>query len=151
MGHHTCTPGSVSRRDFLNLTCGGTLAVATFGEAFASSDPIRVAQASGSAPGGRARATFLGHSVFRIETPGGKTIYIDPWLSNPKAPANAKQVDKADLILVTHGHGDHLGEAVEVAKQTNARLLTIAELGTYFRSQGVPAANIISMNKGHRR
>jgi L-ascorbate metabolism protein UlaG (beta-lactamase superfamily) len=148
MGHHTCTPGSVSRRDFLNLTCGGTLAVATFGEAFASSDPIRVAQASGSAPGGRARATFLGHSVFRIETPGGKTIYIDPWLSNPKAPANAKQVDKADLILVTHGHGDHLGEAVEVAKQTNARLLTIAELGTYFRSQGVPAANIISMNKG---
>jgi len=148
MGHHTCTPGSVSRRDFLNLTCGGTLAVATFGEAFASSDPIRVAQASGSAPGGRARATFLGHSVFRIETPGGKTIYIDPWLSNPKAPANAKQVDKADLILVTHGHGDHLGEAVEVAKQTNARLLTIAELGTYFRSQGVPPANIISMNKG---
>lgn len=120
----------------------------TFGEAFANTDPIRVAQVSGGAAGGRARATFLGHSVFRIETPGGKTIYIDPWLTNPKAPAGAKQVDKADLILVTHGHSDHLGEAVEVAKQTNARLLTIVELGTYFRSQGVPPANIIGMNKG---
>lgn len=148
MEQDTCTPGSVSRRNFLNLTCGCTLLATTFGEAFANTDPIRVAQVSGGAAGGRARATFLGHSVFRIETPGGKTIYIDPWLTNPKAPAGAKQVDKADLILVTHGHSDHLGEAVEVAKQTNARLLTIVELGTYFRSQGVPPANIIGMNKG---
>jgi L-ascorbate metabolism protein UlaG (beta-lactamase superfamily) len=137
----------VTRRDFLHLTCGCALAVAAFGEAFANSDPIRVAQASG-APGGRARATFLGHSVFRIDTPGGKTIYIDPWLGNPKAPANAKQVDKADLILVTHGHADHVGETIEVAKKTNARLLTIAELATYFGNQGVPAGNIIRMNKG---
>jgi L-ascorbate metabolism protein UlaG (beta-lactamase superfamily) len=148
MRQDACSHGGVSRRGFLNLTCGCALAVASFGEAFANTDPIRVAQASGGVTGGRARATYLGHSVFRIDTPGGKTIYIDPWLGNPKAPANAKQVDKADLILVTHGHGDHVGEAVEVAKKTNARLLTIAELGTYFGNEGVPTANIIRMNKG---
>jgi L-ascorbate metabolism protein UlaG (beta-lactamase superfamily) len=130
------------------LTCGCALAVASFGKAFANTDPIQVAQASGGATGGRARATFLGHSVFRIDTPGGKTIYIDPWLGNPKAPANAKQVDKADLILLSHGHGDHLGEAVEVAKKTNARVLTIVELATYFANQGIPAANLIPMDKG---
>ncbi len=143
-----CTHTGVSRRDFLHLTCGCALAMATFGEAFANSDPIRVAQAAGSAPSGKARATFLGHSVFRIETPGGKTIYIDPWLSNPKAPAGAKQVDKADLILVTHGHPDHVGETVDVAKQTNARLLSINDLSMYFGNQGVPAANLFRMNKG---
>lgn len=148
MPHRSCTHEGVSRRGFLHLTCGCALAVATFGEAFANSDPVRIAQATGSATGGRARATFLGHSTFRIETPGGKTIYIDPWLGNPKAPANAKQVDKADLILVTHGHADHVGETIEVAKKTNGRLLTIAELATYFGAQGVPAANIIRMNKG---
>jgi L-ascorbate metabolism protein UlaG (beta-lactamase superfamily) len=130
------------------LTCGCALAVASFGKAFANTDPIQVAQASGGATGGRARATFLGHSVFRIDTPGGKTIYIDPWLGNPKAPANAKQVDKTDLILLSHGHGDHLGEAVEVAKKTNARVLTIVELATYFANQGIPAANLIPMDKG---
>jgi L-ascorbate metabolism protein UlaG (beta-lactamase superfamily) len=138
----------MSRRNFLHAACGCAAAAAAFGEAFAHAAPIRVAQASGAAPSGRVRITFLGHSAFRIETPGGKTIYIDPWLSNPKAPANAKQVARADLILVTHGHADHVGETVEIAKQTNARLLTIAELATYFGTQGVPVANIVRMNKG---
>ena len=148
MAHNACTHGGVSRRDFFHLTCGCALAVATFGEAFANSDPIRVAQAGGSAMGGRGRATYLGHSAFRIDTPGGKTIFIDPWLGNPKAPANAKMVDKADLILVTHGHPDHLGETVEIAKKTNARLLSMGDLSTYFENQGVPPANLFRMNLG---
>lgn len=146
MRQDACTHEGVSRRAFLHLTCGCALAAATLGEAFANTDPVRVAQAGGG--GGRARATFLGHSVFRIDTPGGKTIYIDPWLGNPKAPAAAKNVDRADLILVTHGHADHVGQTVELAKKTNARLLTIAELGTYFGTQGVATGNIIRMNKG---
>jgi L-ascorbate metabolism protein UlaG (beta-lactamase superfamily) len=57
-------------------------------------------------------------------------------------------VDKADLILVTHDHGDHMGETVEIAKKINARVLTLAEQGTYFANQGVPAANLIRMNMG---
>jgi L-ascorbate metabolism protein UlaG (beta-lactamase superfamily) len=148
MTQETCTHGGMSRRHFLHAACGCAAAAAAFGEAFAHAGPVRIAQASGPAPSGRARVTYLGHSAFRIETPGGKTIYIDPWLSNPKAPANAKQVARADLILVTHGHADHVGETVEIAKQTNARLLAIAELATYFGTQGVPAANLIRMNKG---
>jgi L-ascorbate metabolism protein UlaG (beta-lactamase superfamily) len=148
MAPKACNHTSLSRRDFFHLTCGCALAFATFGKAFANTDPVMVAQAAGSGPTGKAKATFLGHSVFRIETPGGKTIYIDPWLSNPKAPANAKQVDRADLILVTHGHADHVGETVEVAQKTNARLLTINELAAIFGTQGVPAANLVRMNKG---
>lgn len=148
MQKDACTHEGVCRRDFLNLTCGCALAVASLGEAYANTDPVRVAQASGSSSGGKARATYLGHSVFRIDTPSGKTIYIDPWLSNPKAPATAKQVDKADLILLSHGHADHLGETVEVAKKTNARILSIFELGTYFASQGIPTANLVRMNLG---
>jgi L-ascorbate metabolism protein UlaG (beta-lactamase superfamily) len=148
MQKEACNHGGVSRRGFLNVTCGCALAVASFGKAFANTDPVRVAQASGSASGGKGRATYLGHSVFRIDTPGGKTIYIDPWLGNPKAPASAKQVDKADLILVSHGHADHLGETVEVAKKTNARLLATVELTIYFGSQGVPDANLVRMHVG---
>jgi L-ascorbate metabolism protein UlaG (beta-lactamase superfamily) len=148
MQQEACSHGGVTRRGFLNLTCGCALAVASFGEAFANTDPVRVAQATGGGAGGRGRATYLGHSVFRIDTPGGKTIYIDPWLGNPKAPANAKQVDRADLILLSHGHADHLGETVEVAKKTNARVLSMNELGFYFGNQGIPAANLIRMNIG---
>jgi L-ascorbate metabolism protein UlaG (beta-lactamase superfamily) len=148
MAQGTCTHGEVSRRDFFTVTCGCALAAATFGKAFANTDPIRVAQAGGSTSGGKGRATYLGHSVFRITTPGGKVIYIDPWLGNPKAPPNAKQVDQADLILVSHGHPDHLGETVEVAKKTNARLLSIVELSTYFGTQGVPAGNLVTMDLG---
>ena len=148
MGQTCCNHGGVSRRDFLGLTCGCTLVAATFGEAFANTDPVRVAQATGLAGAGKARATYLGHSVFRIDTPGGKVIYIDPWLSNPKAPAIAKTVDTADLFLLTHGHADHLGETVELAKKTNARLLSIVELAGYFQAQGVPAGNLIRMDKG---
>lgn len=142
------THSGLSRRHFFQLTGGCALVMATLTEAVANTDRVRVAQASGPAPSGKARATCLGHSAFRITTPGGKVIYIDPWLGNPKAPANAKQVDRADLILVSHGHADHVGEAVELAKKTNARLLSIVELAAYFGNQGVPSGNLIRMNKG---
>jgi hypothetical protein len=64
--------GGVSRRGFLQVGCGCALAMTAFGEAFANTDPVRVAQAGGAAAGGRVRITFLGHSVFRIDTPGAR-------------------------------------------------------------------------------
>lgn len=81
------------------------------------------------------RLTYHGHAAFEIVTPKGKTLFIDPWLKNPLNPA-AKSGDplakiaKADYILVTHGHFDHTGDAVALAKKTKARLVANFELGT---------------------
>jgi L-ascorbate metabolism protein UlaG (beta-lactamase superfamily) len=62
------------------------------------------------------KITWLGHATFRIETPKNKTILIDPWvMGNPACPANEKEIKKVDVMLCTHGHGDHIGDAVEIA------------------------------------
>lgn len=90
--------------------------------------------------------TWFGHSAFHIKTAGGKSILIDPWLDNPKAPPNAKEIPQLDLILVTHGHCDHIGNTVELAKRTGARVVGIHELYLYFKSVGVTGAS--GMNKG---
>lgn len=80
--------------------------------------------------------TWHGHSAFEIVTPKGKVLMIDPWLKNPVNP-NAKNgkdpltsIAKVDYILLTHGHFDHVGDAVAIAKKTKARLVTNFELGT---------------------
>jgi L-ascorbate metabolism protein UlaG (beta-lactamase superfamily) len=77
-----------------------------------------------------------GHAAFEIVTPNGVVILIDPWLKNPMNPKvkdnkdPLKEVKKADYILITHGHFDHVGDAVAIAKKTGARLITNFELGT---------------------
>jgi L-ascorbate metabolism protein UlaG (beta-lactamase superfamily) len=73
------------------------------------------------------KITFLGHSGFVLETE--KTIVVDPFLTgNPKAGMKAQDVKKADIILVTHSHPDHLGDAREIAKRTNAVLVGVHEI-----------------------
>ncbi|WP_373530287.1 metal-dependent hydrolase [Nostoc sp.] len=79
---------------------------------------------------------WYGHAAFTITTPRGKVLMIDPWLKNPMNPEakNGKEplasIQKVDYILITHGHFDHVGDAVELAKKTGARLVTNLELGT---------------------
>lgn len=90
------------------------------------------------------RVTWLGHSAFRLESPGGKTIFVDPWLENPKAPAGAASASSADLIFLTHGHGDHLGNTVDLARRTGARVYAIHEVALYLQSHGV--SNAVGMN-----
>ena len=75
--------------------------------------------------------TWYGQSAFRVVTPAGKVLLVDPWIVNPANP-NGKQdlegLQKVDLILVTHGHGDHIGNAVEIAKKTGAKLVATVDL-----------------------
>ncbi|MGQ9778097.1 MAG: metal-dependent hydrolase, partial [Thermodesulfobacteriota bacterium] len=74
-------------------------------------------------------------------------IYIDPFLSkNPKTPPEMNEVNKADFILVTHGHFDHVGDIVSISQKTNAKVITIYELGNYLTKKG--AKNVVEMNKG---
>lgn len=104
-------------------------------------------------PGGKLDVLWLGQSAMRITTPGGKVIVIDPWLkNNPKTPADWKdlaKLGKVDLILVTHGHGDHVGDAAELAKLNNAPVWAPAGLQDTFTSLGIlPAELAPRMNKG---
>ncbi|MEP6777750.1 MAG: metal-dependent hydrolase [Chthoniobacterales bacterium] len=76
--------------------------------------------------------TWYGHAAFKITTPAGKVILVDPWISNPlnkNAKEDLAKMEKVDLILVTHGHFDHVGDAVEIGKRTHAKLVTTFDLG----------------------
>lgn len=81
---------------------------------------------------GQTELTWYGHAAFKLTTPSGKVLLIDPWITNP-ANKNGKEdlakIDRADLILVTHGHFDHVGNSVEIAKKTGAKLVTTFDLG----------------------
>lgn len=99
--------------------------------------------AVGAAMTGPAQAAELlwyGQSAFRITTPGGKVIVIDPFITkNPKTPEALKdltKVGKVDLILVTHGHGDHVGDTVELARMTGAKVALNADMGQTFDALG---------------
>jgi L-ascorbate metabolism protein UlaG (beta-lactamase superfamily) len=93
--------------------------------------------------------TWHGHAAFEIVTPGGKVFMIDPWLTNSFNP-NAKEgkdpvagIKKVDYILITHGHFDHVGEAVALAKGTGARLIANSELaGNMVKLLGFPKEQV---------
>ena len=96
---------------------------------------------------------WLGHSAFRIISTTGKVIVIDPLLKrNPKAPAkykDLKALGKVDLILVTHGHGDHVSDLPELAKMTGATVVINFELGNNLVALGLlDGSKTIAMNKG---
>jgi L-ascorbate metabolism protein UlaG (beta-lactamase superfamily) len=90
--------------------------------------------------------TWLGHSAFVVRTPGDKIILFDPWYTgNPSFPERGKPA-KADLILVSHGHSDHITDAAAMAKQTNATVVGIWEVTSWLGGKGVQ--NLEPMNKG---
>src|SRR5580692_8064031 len=93
------------------------------------------------------KLTWLGHATFRVETPGGKIVLIDPWvMGNPACPANEKKVKHVDIMLCTHGHFDHIGDAVEISNQHNPKVVGIPELCGWLEKKGVKQT--ASMNKG---
>jgi L-ascorbate metabolism protein UlaG (beta-lactamase superfamily) len=91
------------------------------------------------------RLTWWGHAAFSITTPKGKVLLIDPWLSNPSNPDVKDKKDplaalsKVDYILLTHGHRDHVGDAVDIARKTDATLICNPELaGNLVKLAGFP-------------
>ncbi len=92
------------------------------------------------------KVTYLGHASFKIES-DGKTVYVDPWLNGPTSPIKVKDVERADLVLVTHDHGDHgYQEAVEICKKTGAYFIAINELAIQAQSDGLE--NVHTLNIG---
>src|SRR5439155_18350505 len=87
--------------------------------------------------------TWYGQSAFKIVTPGGKVLLVDPWLSNPvfkNAKTEIAALKHVHLILITHGHSDHVGDAVEIAKNTGAKLVATFDLAdAMVKHLGYPA------------
>ncbi len=93
--------------------------------------------------------TWFGHACIRIDTPGGKVVLVDPWFGNPRSPLAADAVDRCDVLLVTHGHGDHMGDAVALASRLRPAWPCIHEMSLWL-ARRLPGGGdaITGMNKG---
>lgn len=93
------------------------------------------------------RITWLGHATVLVQTANGTNILIDPFISgNPKYPKSVTLPSKIDYVLLTHGHGDHISDAVPVATKHGSTVVAIYELASYVGGKGV--ANTVGMNLG---
>jgi L-ascorbate metabolism protein UlaG (beta-lactamase superfamily) len=99
-----------------------------------------------TAAAGKTQLTWYGQAAFKLVTPSGRVILIDPWITNPLNPSGKQDLadlKKVDLILISHGHGDHVGDAVEIAKRTKAKLVTsFDQAQAYTRYLGFPADQV---------
>jgi len=92
--------------------------------------------------------TWLGHASFRLDTADGKRIYIDPFLNgNPKCPEAELTPERVDIIALTHAHGDHLGDTVELAKQHGCTVVATVELADWLQIKH-ELQNVLDPNKG---
>jgi L-ascorbate metabolism protein UlaG (beta-lactamase superfamily) len=102
--------------------------------------------------------TWFGHSCIELKTPGGRSVLIDPWFGNPTSPRSADDVTQCDVMLVSHGHFDHLGsaprqvadaDALAIARRTKPAWPCIHELSLWLETQlGDAGVEIVGMNKG---
>jgi L-ascorbate metabolism protein UlaG (beta-lactamase superfamily) len=91
--------------------------------------------------------TWLGHATFIFRTPGGKRIIMDPWVrTNPSCPESAKHVGALDLMLITHGHGDHTSDAVSIGRSSGAHAVAPYELALWLQKKGLQ--HVTGMNPG---
>jgi L-ascorbate metabolism protein UlaG (beta-lactamase superfamily) len=97
-----------------------------------------------------ATLTWLGHATFRLESDRGKRIYVDPFLTgNPKTPEGERSPERVDVIAITHGHGDHVGDTVGLSKSfPDAAIVAIVELKAWLGEQGVNVGDLPGINKG---
>ena len=82
--------------------------------------------------------TWLGHSTFRLVTRGARVVLLDPWVeSNPACPRDQKAIDKLDVMAISHGHGDHMGDAVTLGKKHKPTVVCNYEIHIYLQQKGV--------------
>jgi len=85
---------------------------------------------------------YFSHSSFQITTDSGLILLIDPFLDdNPNSPVSSDQIS-ADFIILTHAHGDHLGDAFKIAKRTDPLFICVNELASYCSEKGFRAHNM---------
>jgi L-ascorbate metabolism protein UlaG (beta-lactamase superfamily) len=93
--------------------------------------------------------TWLGHAAFRLDTPGGRRIYIDPFLTrSPTCPDPEREPERVDAILLTHGHDDHVGDTVALAAKHSCPVIAQVELRSWLAGQGLGADMAHALNKG---
>ncbi|HEV2221558.1 MAG TPA: metal-dependent hydrolase [Candidatus Acidoferrales bacterium] len=93
------------------------------------------------------KLTWLGHATFKITTPTGKVIVVDPWImGNPACPKPMQKFERVDTLLITHGHYDHIADAVELGKTFKPQIVAVHETCKWLESKGVK--NTLGMNKG---
>ncbi len=91
--------------------------------------------------------TWLGHNSFKLVTRGAKTVLLDPWVEgNPSTPKDQKQFDKLDVMTISHGHGDHMADAVTLGKKLKPVIVCNYEIHLFLQRKGVPGTS--PMNKG---
>jgi L-ascorbate metabolism protein UlaG (beta-lactamase superfamily) len=92
--------------------------------------------------------TWVGHGTWKVRTASGKDMLIDPFvMSNPVAPDHLKKVDRLDIMVVTHGHGDHTADMIEIAKATSPTIVTTYEIGNWLGKQGI-TDKVVGFSKG---
>jgi len=92
--------------------------------------------------------TWLGHASFRVDSPEGKRIYVDPFLNgNPKCPESELEPERVDVIALTHGHGDHVGDTVALGKKFSPEIVALLELNGWLGKQGLDVPDM-GPNKG---
>lgn len=97
----------------------------------------------------KAKVKWLGHSGFKITSPEGKVIFIDPWFEgNPQAKEDKTALGRGDFLLVTHDHFDHAGDALSVAKGTGALVISIFEIAIDLKQKGIPESQILHGGNG---
>jgi len=95
-----------------------------------------------------ATLTWYGHSCWELQTTSGRTVLFDPWFSNPRSPKRADAVDRCDLLLVTHGHFDHFGDALLVASRTKPAWPCMHEMSLWLGRNYAHKDDVVGMNKG---